>query len=114
MRAAIDEARILAAGIGEETDCPALIDARRYLNWALSAVDRADIQLGLVDRSQCTAAPLGGGQCELQADHEGKHRKTMWRYDYLDAGAPPTKSGIFEWDNDSQTRLAYEQTSRFD
>jgi hypothetical protein len=45
-KALIDDARCLAVDILEETDCPPLDDARHYLNWALLAFDRADIELG--------------------------------------------------------------------
>lgn len=48
----------------------------------------------------CRSEPLGGGRCELAAGHDGKHRKTNWPY------GPEGKPFVFEWDDESQGRLA--------
>jgi hypothetical protein len=115
MAAAIDDARSLAADILEETDSEALHSVRRYLNWALQAIERADADLTVRHQPlPCPATPLGGGQCELDMGHDGKHRKQLWRYDYLDSGKAPTPAGVFEWDDDSQRRLTDKHSSRFD
>jgi hypothetical protein len=56
----------------------------------------------------CGAEPLGGGRCELAEGHEGDHQRTSWPYGY---GKPPM---VFTWTDESQTRLADRQGSRFD
>lgn len=57
MAAAIDDARILAADIQEQTTCPPLSDARQYLNWALSAIDRAAAVLADRNRNNIEVVP---------------------------------------------------------
>lgn len=47
---------------------------------------------------QCKASPMGGGRCELDAGHDGKHRRTF------PSGRP------FEWTDESQAK----HVSRFD
>lgn len=62
--------------------------------------------------TRCAASPLGGGQCELEAGHDGKHRRRMWRY-MSDGSREP--GSWFEWDDESQKRLADKLgSSRFD
>jgi hypothetical protein len=48
---------------------------------------------------QCKATPLGGGQCELDKGHDGKHLL------HFPAG------GVFSWTHESQVALinAYER-----
>jgi hypothetical protein len=43
--------------------------------------------------NQCTATPLGGGRCELDTNHEGKH--TL----HFPGG------GVFSWTRESQLEL---------
>ena len=57
---------------------------------------------------RCTASPLSGGRCDLEAGHDGKHRKTSYPY------GPEGKPFVFEWDDESQIRLAKQLGSRFD
>lgn len=44
-KSAVDEARTVAVDIQDEVVCDPLTDARRYLNWALSAFERAEVDL---------------------------------------------------------------------
>lgn len=60
------------------------------------------------ENTQCRVSSLGGGQCQLEAGHDGKHRKTS--YPYGREGKP----FVFEWTEESQRRLADKQGSRFD
>jgi hypothetical protein len=57
---------------------------------------------------QCKQQPLGGGQCEREAGHDGKHMKTSYPY------GPERDPFVFEWDDESQRRLADKHGSRFD
>lgn len=57
---------------------------------------------------QCKSFPLGGGQCELDAGHEGKHQRTSFPY------GPEGKPFVFDWTDEGQRRLVNEHTSRFD
>ena len=50
----------------------------------------------------CTSEPLGGGKCDLPKGHDGKHFKAFKHRD-----------GGFEWDDESQSRLASRYGSRF-
>jgi hypothetical protein len=56
----------------------------------------------------CKAQPLGGGQCQLAAGHDGKHKRTSYPY------GPEGKPFVFEWSDESQRDLTAKYTSRFD
>lgn len=66
-----------------------------------------------MSNQRCIRQPLGGGQCEREAGHEGNHRKSMWSYDPHGVRSPEL-SGFFEWDDESQRRLADKHGSGFD
>lgn len=53
-------------------------------------------------QEQCKAYALGGGRCELEAGHVGKHSRA-W-----------ADGGVFEWTSESQLKLADKHASRFD
>jgi hypothetical protein len=52
---------------------------------------------------RCGRPSLGGGRCELEQGHEGKHSKRMWRYNYPDR--TPIDAGVFEWTEEGQQKL---------
>lgn len=54
------------------------------------------------ERRECKAQPLGGGQCELDEGHEGRHMRRFR------TGTP------FYWSDTSQRKLADKHGSRFD
>lgn len=56
---------------------------------------------------QCGSSPLSGGRCELESGHDGKHSKTT-RFWHADCSPEVygTVSGVFEWDDVSQSGLA--------
>lgn len=89
----IDDARTLLADMAEEGFGGDQLEAARCsLNVSLRHLQIL---------RQCTASPMGGGRCELEAGHDGKHRKKLthtW----------------FEWTEDSQQRLVAREGSRFD
>ena len=49
--------------------------------------------------TQCKASPMGGGRCEREEGHEGKHFRSF-----------VNREGGFEWDDESQAKYS----SRFD
>lgn len=65
----------------------------------MGGADAANRGIGV---TQCESEPLGGGRCEREQGHEGKHGKRM------------PSGRWFEWSDESQTRLASEKSSRFD
>ena len=48
--------------------------------------------------TQCKASPMGGGRCEREEGHEGKHAKSL------------PSGRLFEWSDESQAKYS----SRFD
>ncbi|UXA19516.1 hypothetical protein [Mycobacterium sp. SMC-4] len=52
---------------------------------------------------QCDRHAFGGGRCELDAGHDGKHYRA-W----------PDRDGGFEWTDKSQAELVDRYSSRFD
>jgi hypothetical protein len=64
---------------------------------------------------RCDRFTLTGSRCELGKGHDGKHAVTIRNYSRditsVPYGAP---LWVFEWNDESQTRLADEQGSRFD
>lgn len=57
---------------------------------------------------QCRSQPMGGGQCDLEKGHDGKHKRTSYPY------GPEGRPFVFEWTDESQRRLASRHGSRFD
>jgi hypothetical protein len=58
---------------------------------------------------------MTGGVCELEAGHDGKHRKTVrdWHFD-----APPERYGsvigVYEWTDAEVSEQVKRHSSRFD
>ncbi len=57
---------------------------------------------------RCKQSPMGGGRCELEQGHDGKHRRTSYP---RGTERPPF---VFEWTDESQTALIAKHGSRFD
>jgi hypothetical protein len=57
---------------------------------------------------RCKAQPLGGGQCQLEVGHEGRHRKVSYPF------GPDGRPFVFDWDSESQQCLADRHSSRCD
>jgi hypothetical protein len=107
MTACLDEVRTLAANMADEGLISNNLDAlRQSANVTLKYAEM--LKAELADVKRCASEPLGGGRCQLEVGHVGKHSKTSYPYGIEKGGV------TFEWDDESQTRLARKQTSRFD
>lgn len=87
----LDDARTLLADMAEEgglsaQDVNRLRAAKGFVNSAIPYVQKV--------LPKCGRSPAGGGKCELNEGHGGKHYRT-W----------PDRVGGFSWTDESQAKL---------
>lgn len=100
MRALVDDARTLGVEVLNEVDCPALAEFRQYMNWGLSALERAEALLELIGR--CPDRALTGGRCVLTTGHAPPHQGVA------------SGGRRYTWTDESVKRGMDQHGSRFD